>query len=181
MSSHTTPIRQPRQWKPTHGPRVKIELEPKRIDFSKENSNPETGISLCIPFAFKSVGPKRVFAVFNPTIINPETGEETQTSLGFIERIDTKYRRDGNKTMFIHFAPNRWNKNDMTSEILETMKAGNSIRVKIDEDGHYWKTIISKSKRPVDYVDSDGEDIAEAKTEEAVNAGQAVEMDNTWA
>ena len=146
------------QWKPNAPQRKEGAPKPKRKDFSDVNSNPETGISLCVPFAFKTVGPKRVFAIFRQPNIITATGETIcDVSLGFIERIDIKFRQDGNKCVFIHFAPGRWNDTDTTREILAEMKAGNPLKVATDENGHFWKTIISKSQRPADYFEDEVE------------------------
>lgn len=175
-----------RQWKPTMRDRP-TGSKPKRKDFSAVNSNPETGVSLCIPYAFKTTGPKRVFAIFRrPTIIHPETGETIcDVSLGFIERIDIKYRQDGNKCVFVHFAAGRWNDNETNREILAAMKAGKSLKVITDEHGHFWKTIISKSQRPADYFeDDDSEAGVPGETgvpDETGEHGKAVEMDDTFA
>ena len=184
MSSVTTTSQQMfrpvRQWKP-NAPARKEGTKPRRKDFSAANSNPETGVSLCIPFAYKNVGPKRVFAIFRrPTIIHPTTGETIcDVSLGFIERIDIKYRKDGNKCVFIHFAPGRWNDNETNREILAAMKAGTPLKVVTDEDGHFWKTIISKSQRPADYFEDEDSE-AGVPGEEGV-PGEAVEMDDIFA
>ena len=182
MSQNTTTNTQfhpVRQWKPTN--RTNGDNKPrKRKDFTETNSNPETGVSFCIPFAFKNVGPKRVFAIFrNPKItICNSAGEEVisydNMSLGFIERIDIKYRRDENKCVFIHFAAGRWNYNETTRTILGHLKSGMWMKIMTDDDGHFWKTIISKSQRPADYFEDD--------TSGAVNvAGEAVELDDTFA
>ena len=185
MSSVTTTssqqmFRPVRQWKP-NAPERKEGTKPRRKDFSAANSNPETGVSLCIAFAYKNVGPKRVFAIFRrPTVIHPTTGETIcDVSLGFIERIDIKYRKDGNKCVFIHFAPGRWNDNETNREILAAMKAGTPLKVVTDENGHFWKTIISKSQRPADYFEDEEEDGTSSNNSDP--AGEAVEMDDTFA
>ena len=164
-----------RQWKP-NAPQRKPNSIPKRKDFSTVNSNPETGISLCVPYAFKNVGPKRVFSIFKkPTIVHPTTGVHENVSLGFIDRIDIKIRKDGNKCVFIHFAPGRWN--DTNNEILEAMKSGQALKVITDGDGHFWKTIISKSQRPADYFEDEDEPTSDRENTD----GQAVEQDDHFA
>jgi hypothetical protein len=148
------------QWKPTD----KVESQPKRINFTEQNSNPETGVSLCVPFAFKNVGPKKVFAIFKkPTILLD--GINTEVNMGLIERIDIKFRKDGNKCVFIHFAPGQWNDNEITKNLLNLMKNGTPLRVLTDNNGHFWKTIISKSERPADYITENIEP-EEEKTQE---------------
>ena len=193
MSSVTSThqvFRPVRQWKP-NTPERKEGTKPRRKDFSAANSNPDTGVSLCIPYAYKNIGPKRVFAIFRqPSIIHPTTGETIcDVSLGFIERIDIKYRKDGNKCVFIHFAAGRWNDNDTNREVLAAMKTGASLKVVTDEDGHFWKTIISKSQRPADYfedeVEKDSNDESKDKKTVVYNGentdGQAVELNDEFA
>jgi hypothetical protein len=178
-----------RQWKP-NAPQRKPNSTPKRKDFSTVNSNPETGVSLCVPFAFKNVGPKRVFSTFKKvTFVHPKTGEiRKNVSLGFIERIDIKFRKDGNKCIFIHFAPRRWN--DANSDILEAMKSGQHLKVMTDENGHFWKTIISKSQRPADYFEDEEESVEDDSKKESEKSlsydrentdGQAVEQNDNFA
>ena len=175
-----------KQWKP-NAPERKGETEPKRRDYSSENCNPETGVSLCVPFAFKNVGPKRVFAIFRRPHIEIESPDDPseelmgEVSLGFIERIDIKYRQDGNKCLFIHFAPGRWNDTEETRFILNAMKAGKPLHVITNDKGNYWKTIISKSKRPADYQPR--EDDAKSSVSNATDdvAGEAVEMADEFA
>jgi len=132
------------QWKPTTNTIVKQ----KRQDFSKNNSEDENGISLCIRFAFKNISPGRVFAVMkNPTV--QTNGQKTNCSFGFIERIDHICRQDGNKTYFVHFKPNTWNFN-RDGDALNEMKNGKEIEIINDDKGHYWKVSISKAQRPED-------------------------------
>ena len=172
------------QWKPTD----KVESQPKRINFTEQNSNPETGVSLCVPFAFKNVGPKKVFAIFKkPTILLD--GINTEVNMGLIERIDIKFRKDGNKCVFIHFAPGQWNDNEITKNLLNLMKNGTPLRVLTDNNGHFWKTIISKSERPADYITENIEpeeektqEHEEEKTQEPYDVyEQAVEQNDYFA
>jgi hypothetical protein len=145
MSSNTSQVGY--QWKPTTN---KVVKQPRK-NFSESNSNDETGISLCIRFVFKNVSPGRVFNnMKNPTIILND-GQKVKGSLGFIERIDHIFRRDGNKTCFVHFRPNSWNLNNSNAvNALEEMKNGNAIEIINDEHGHFWKVTISKAQRPED-------------------------------
>ena len=154
------------QWKPSQNHSSK----PKRKDFTEVNSNPATGVSLCIPFAYKNTGAKKVFAVFQNLKIMDQ-GTQIITNFGLIERIDIKSRQDGNKCIFIHFKANKWNDTEENRHILENMKAGHKLKVINDEKGHFWKTIISKSQRPADYFEDSGEektpeDSGEEKTPE---------------
>ena len=135
------------QWKPT----TKKVVKQQRKDFSKENSNDDTGISLCLRFVFKNIGPNRVFNIMKKPIIINENGERVKVSLGFIERIDHIIRRDGNKTYFIHFRKKSWNLQSNTPfEALENMKSGRAVEIINDEHGHFWKATISKAQRPED-------------------------------
>ena len=178
VSTNTTQLRaSAQQWKP-HSPTKKSDTQPVKRDYSADNCNPETGVSLCVPFAFKNVGPKRVFAIFRrPRVKIDEIDGEV--SLGFIERIDIKCRQDGNKCLFIHFAPGRWNDTDENHLILEAMKAGKALHVITNDKGNYWKTIISKSKRPADYQEDDAKSSASNDTDDV--AGEAVEMADEFA
>ena len=156
-----TQFRPVRQWKPNT--RSDSNKPRKRKDFTNANSNPETGVSFCVPFAFKNVGPRRTFSIFKNPYVEIEHADASglgdefmgEVSFGFIERIDIKYRRDGNKCLFIHFAPGRWNDNENTRIILDAMKAGKVLNVYTDDKKHYWKTIISKSQRPADYFEDE--------------------------
>jgi hypothetical protein len=135
------------QWKPT----TKKVVKQQRKDFSEENSNDDTGISLCLRFVFKNVGPGRVFNIMKKPIIINENGERVKVSLGFIERVDHIIRRDGNKTYFIHFRKQSWNfRNNTPFEALENMKSGKAVEIINDEHGHFWKATISKAQRPED-------------------------------
>jgi len=138
------------QWKPT----TKKVVKQQRKDFSEDNSNDDTGISLCIRFVFKNINPGRVFNVMkNPTIIleNGQNHATLEKSLGFIERIDHIIRRDGNKTYFLHFRPKSWNFDNLeAADALETMKTGQAIKIVNDDHGHFWKVTISKAQRPED-------------------------------
>tara|TARA_B100000795_G_scaffold129705_2_gene96741 strand:- start:1 stop:573 length:573 start_codon:yes stop_codon:yes gene_type:complete len=190
MSSYTNQTAS--QWKPTD----KVESQPKRINFTEQNSNPETGVSLCVPFAFKNVSSKKVFSIFKkPTVILDSI--RTEVNLGLIDRIDIKFRKDGNKCVFIHFAPGKWNDNETTKNFLNLMKNGTPLRVSTDNNGHFWKTIISKSERPCDYIAENAEQVEQAEEKQAVEEpadpveekhgeeydvyGQSVEQDDCFA
>ena len=69
MSSSNTQVGY--QWKPT----TKKVVKQQRKDFSKENSNDDTGISLCLRFVFKNIGPNRVFNIMKKPIIINGNGE----------------------------------------------------------------------------------------------------------
>lgn len=142
------------QWKPTTNKVVKQQ----RKDFSTTNSNDETGISLCIRFVFKNISSGRVFNIMKKPTIILKNGQRVQCSLGFIERIDHIFRRDGNKTFFIHFRPQSWNFNNAdVADTLEYMKNGKAIEIINDEHGHFWKATISKAQRPEDATQQEQE------------------------
>jgi hypothetical protein len=178
-------FRPPTQWKP-NAPKRKQGTKPRRKDFSSVNSNPETGVSFCVPFAFKNVGPKRTFAVFRNPYVEIEhadasgLGDELmgEVSFGFIERIDIKWRRDGNKCLFIHFAPGRWNDTEETRIILDAMKAGKVLRVYTDDKKHFWKTIISKSQRPADYFEDETPDNEVGSNASTSTNGETLDSNN---
>ena len=135
------------QWKPTTNKVVKQ----KRQDFSEKNSIDENGISLCLRFVFKNINPDRVFQVMNNPTFILENGKKIKCSFGEIERIDYIFRRDGNKTYFIHFHKKGWNfKNRNAIDALECMKKGKAIEIINDDRGHFWKGTISKAQRPQD-------------------------------
>ena len=56
----------------------------------QQNSNDETGISLCIPFVFKTVSKEKIFAVIR------------SKKVGHIERIDIVNVSDRQNKAFIH-------------------------------------------------------------------------------
>ena len=179
-----TQFRPVRQWKPNS--RNGNGKPRKRKDFTEENSNPDTGVSFCVPFAFKNVGPRRTFSIFKKPYVEIEhadaagIGDEFmgEVSFGFIERIDIKYRRDGNKCLFIHFAPGRWNDTEETRIILDAMKAGKVLRVYTDDKKHFWKTIISKSQRPADYFEDEAPDNDVASNVSTSTNGETLDSNN---
>ena len=62
----------------------------------QQNSNNETGISLCIPFVFKTVSKEKIFAVIR------------SMKVGHIERIDIVNVSGRQNKAFIHFAKGKW-------------------------------------------------------------------------
>ena len=66
------------------------------------------------------------------------------------------------------------------------MKNGTPLRVSTDNNGHFWKTIISKSERPADYIVENAEkepkEPGEEKTQEKYDVyEQAVEQNDCFA
>lgn len=136
------------QWKPT---RVASASKPRRrVDHTSENSDPDGAVSLAMPYVHKNVRPAKVFAVMRNPYIEID-GSIVQVNLGFITRIDYIFRKDGNKTYFIHFETGRFNKNDTALSILERMANGERFKIFNDrEQKYFWWTSVSKAKRPED-------------------------------
>ena len=101
----------------------------------KENSNPTTGVSLCIPFVFKTVTKEKIFAVMR------------LMGVGHIERIDLVDVNDRQNKAFVHFAPEKWVCNEYGLSVLNTMKNGNPWEVYYNSRG-YWKVYISACQKP---------------------------------
>jgi len=101
----------------------------------QQNSNDETGISLCIPFVFKSVTKEKIFAVIR------------SMKVGHIERIDIVNVSDRQNKAFIHFAKGKWAYNENAVNILNDMKAGIPWIVPYCRTG-FWKIGISTAEKP---------------------------------
>ena len=101
----------------------------------QQNSNDETGISLCIPFVFKSVTKEKIFAVIR------------SMKVGHIERIDLVNVSDRQNKAFIHFAKGKWAYNENAVNILNDMKAGIPWIVPYCRTG-FWKIGISTAEKP---------------------------------
>ena len=134
------------QWKPNQASGGKREFH----DYTWENSNPDGAVSLAMPYVHKRVRPQKVFAVMRSPYFEVD-GEIRRVNLGFIERIDHIFRRDGNKTYFVHFADGRFSKGSLERDILERMASGERFKVFNDrEQEHFWWISVSKAKRPSD-------------------------------
>lgn len=103
------------------------------------NSNPNEGISLCIPRVFMNIGWKRIKQAF------------IDADLGHIQRVDVmKMKNKDFKIAFVHFTPKRWNMRDSEArQALKVLQSGKSIRILYDEP-YYWEVSISKLVRPAD-------------------------------
>lgn len=142
------------QWKPNQ--RNNEPTKVKRIDYTQENGNPDGAVSLCFPFVHKNVRPEKVFAVMRRPKVNMSKDSNNpdirEVNLGFIERIDYIFRRDGNKTFFVHYADGRFSRNTQEREILAEMVSGRRFQIYNDrEQEHYWWCSVSKAKRPEDH------------------------------
>jgi len=106
------------------------------------NSNPNTGVSVCIPRVFNNISWKQVKEVF----IN--------LNWGFVERVDIIRVKgtDGKmiKRAFIHFAPMKWNmRSQMARATLTALQNGETIKVSYDEvKPWFWTVTISKCMKP---------------------------------
>ena len=107
-----------------------------QVNFAK-NSDPQQGISLCIPRVFNSIGWRRI----KQHII--------EANLGFVERVDVVPVAEGKyKRAFVHFAAGKWNMRDSTArDALKALQAGERIKLEY-ESPWYWLVSISGAARP---------------------------------
>jgi hypothetical protein len=109
-------------------------------NFFQENSNPNNGISLCVPRVFPNIKWHDV----KKAII--------ETGMGFVERVDLiPVWKDGKvvcKRAYIHFKAGKWNMRNHR-ETLVHLQNGNTLEIMYDEPW-FWKASISKVKRPVE-------------------------------
>ena len=109
-----------------------------QANFTK-NSDPQQGISLCIPRVFNNIGWRRI----KQHII--------EANLGFVERIDVVQVAEGKyKRAFVHFAPGKWNMRDSTArDALKALQSGAKIKLEY-ESPWYWLVGISGAARPAE-------------------------------
>jgi len=109
-----------------------------QANFAK-NSDPEQGISLCIPRVFNNIGWRRI----KQHIIEAE--------LGFVERVDVVPVAGGkHKRAFVHFAAGKWNMRDATARAaLLALQEGKKIKLEYEEPW-YWLVGISGAARPAE-------------------------------
>jgi hypothetical protein len=109
-----------------------------QVNFTK-NSDPQQGISLCIPRVFNNIGWRRI----KHHII--------EANLGFVERIDVVQVAEGKyKRAFVHFAPGKWNMRDSTArDALKALQSGAKIKLEY-ESPWYWLVGISGAARPAE-------------------------------
>lgn len=109
-------------------------------NFFRENSNPDNGISLCIP---------RVFANFKWHDVKKAM---IDTGMGFVERVDLiPVWKDGKvvyKRAYVHFKAGKWNMRNHR-ETLVHLQNGNTLEIIYDEPW-FWKATISNVKRPAE-------------------------------
>jgi len=109
-----------------------------QANFTK-NSDPQQGISLCIPRVFNNIGWRRI----KQHII--------EANLGFVERVDVVQVAEGKyKRAFVHFAPGKWNMRDSTArDALKVLQSGEKIKLEY-ESPWYWLVGISGAARPAE-------------------------------
>ena len=107
-----------------------------QANFAK-NSDPNQGISLCIPRVFNNIGWRRI------------KQHMIEANLGFVERVDVIPVAGGAyKRAFVHFAAGKWNMRDETArEMLTALQEGQKIKLEYDEPW-YWLAGISGAERP---------------------------------
>ena len=109
-------------------------------NFFQENSNPNNGISLCVPRVFPNIKWHDV----KKAII--------ETGMGFVERVDLiPVWKDGKvvcKRAYIHFKAGKWNMRNHR-ETLVHLQNGNTLEIMYDEPW-FWKATISNVKRPAE-------------------------------
>ncbi len=109
-------------------------------NYFQENSNPNNGVSLCVP---------RVFPNFKWHDVKKAMVE---TGMGFVERVDLiPVWKDGKvayKRAYIHFKAKKWNMRNHR-ETLTHLQSGGHVEIMYDEPW-FWKASISNVKRPAE-------------------------------
>lgn len=151
--------------------------EKQQANFAK-NSDPNQGISLCIPRVFNNIGWRRI------------KQHMIEANLGFVERVDVIPVGGGAyKRAFVHFAAGKWNMRDETARtMLTALQEGKKIKLEYDEPW-YWLAGISGAERPAEapkpgerrmriqlVVENGVVDIKPAKTKYAHDAQQDEKM-----
>ena len=99
------------------------------------NSNPNNGISICIPRVFSNLNWRRIRHIF------------IQANLGFVERVDV-VNKGKYKTAYVHFAAGKWNMRSYEArEFLKQLQEGKEVQFLYD-DPWFWKVSISNAERP---------------------------------
>ena len=109
-----------------------------QANFAK-NSDPNQGISLCIPRVYNNIGWRRI------------KQHMIEANLGFVERVDVIPVAGGAyKRAFVHFAAGKWNMRDeFAREMLTALQEGKKIKLLYDEPW-YWLCGISGAERPAE-------------------------------
>lgn len=99
------------------------------------NSDPNQGVSICIPRVFPNIGWRRIKQVF------------CDLRWGFIDRVDVIHCGEF-KRAYIHFAPGKWNMRDRKAQgALTSLQNGDEVKILYD-DPWFWKISISVSLKP---------------------------------
>ena len=109
-----------------------------QANFAK-NSDPNQGVSLCIPRVFNNIGWRRI------------KQHMIEANLGFVERVDVIPVAGGAyKRAFVHFAAGKWNMRDeIARDTLAALQEGKRIKLEYDEPW-YWLCGISGAERPAE-------------------------------
>ena len=108
-----------------------------REEIRAANSDPNQGVSICIPRVFNNIGWRRVKQTF------------IDLRWGFIDRVDVipcgKFKR-----AYVHFAPGKWNMRDSRARsALTSLQNGDEVKILYDEPW-FWKISISSSVKPAE-------------------------------
>ncbi len=83
------------------------------------NSNPESGVSICIPRVFNNINYRKIKQIF------------IGLRWGFVERVDVVPMGQF-KRAYVHFAPGRWNtRNQQAMEALQGMMDYSDIQLRL--------------------------------------------------
>jgi hypothetical protein len=108
-----------------------------REQIRAQNSDPNHGVSLCIPRVFSNISYRQIFKVF------------CDARLGFVERVDVIRTADA-KRAYIHFKAGGWNMRDkFARETLTALQGGDHLEMLYEEGKPwFWKVVVSDSERP---------------------------------
>ena len=106
-----------------------------REEIRAANSDPNKGVSICIPRVFNNIGWRCIKQVF------------IDLRWGFIDRVDVipcgKFKR-----AYVHFAAGKWNMRDRRARgALTSLQNGDEVKILYDEPW-FWKISISDSTKP---------------------------------
>jgi len=111
-----------------------------RVQIRAQNSDPNHGVSLCIPRVFSNISYRQIFKVF------------CDARLGFVERVDVIRTQAGSKRAYVHFKAGGWNMRDQFArETLTALQSGDHLEL-VYEEGKpwFWKVLVSDSVRPAE-------------------------------
>lgn len=109
----------------------------KQKNHAEDNSHPDKGVSICVPFIFNNITHWRVKNVF------------IELGWGYVDRVDI-VRTGFSKRAYVHFAPGKWNTwNKEATEALAAMKRGDEVKIVYDAPWH-WKIGLSRAMKPAE-------------------------------